>query len=191
VTGNSEALIYQRLRAHLGYLKLADAAEALPRVLDTARGQGLGLIAALEQLMAIEVESVEARRQTGRLRFASLPQPWALSDFDFSAQPGVDQALVRDLATLLASRRRVRHRPQPAHHRSPPMASDDAGELGELLTFLDDWLSGTDSTQLAASHHRFVGTDGYDLNQLRTDLARFTFLLGVDDGTQLFGLDRQ
>jgi DNA replication protein DnaC len=96
----SEAQIYQRLRAHLGYLNLPAAAEALPQVLDTARREDLSLTAALERLLAIEAESVEVRRQTGRLRFASLPQPWRLSDFDFSAQPGVDEALVRDLATL-------------------------------------------------------------------------------------------
>ena len=96
----SEAQLYQRLRAHLAYLNLPAAAEALPQVLDTARGQDLSLTAALERLLAIEAESVEARRQTGRLRFASLPQPWTLADFDFSAQPGVDEALVRDLATL-------------------------------------------------------------------------------------------
>jgi len=35
----------------------------------------------------------------------------------------------------------------------------------------------------------FVGTDNYDLTALRTDLVRFTFLLGHDDGEQLFGTD--
>jgi hypothetical protein len=34
---------------------------------------------------------------------------------------------------------------------------------------------------------RFAGTDGYDLTALRPDLARFSFLLGHDDGEQLFG----
>lgn len=63
----------------------------------------------------------------------------------------------------------------------------DAAELGELLTFLGDWLEGHDHAQLAASLHRFVGADGYDIDTLRTDLARFAFLLGTDDGTQLFG----
>lgn len=41
--------------------------------------------------------------------------------------------------------------------------------------------------QLAASFGRYVGTDGYDPTALRDDLARFTFLLGGDDGEQLFG----
>ena len=76
----------------------------------------------------------------------------------------------------------------PAH--DVRLDTTDALELGELLAFLDDWLSGNDNTLLATSLHRFVGTTGYDLNALRTDLARFTFLLGTDDGTQLFGPDK-
>ena len=35
-----------------------------------------------------------------------------------------------------------------------------------------------------------MGVDGYDLTEPRTDLARFTFLLGHDDGEQLFGTDQ-
>lgn len=70
------------------------------------------------------------------------------------------------------------------------MTTEDAVELGELLTFLNDWLGGTDNPALNASLRRFVGTDGYDLTELRADLARFAFLLGTDDGTELFGLDR-
>ena len=79
---------------------MPDAAEALPGLLDQARDQQVSVLAALEALLAIETEAVESRRQTGRLRFASLPEPWTLDQFDFSAQPGVDEALVRDLATL-------------------------------------------------------------------------------------------
>jgi hypothetical protein len=60
-------------------------------------------------------------------------------------------------------------------------------ELAEMLTFISQWLTGPDHAQLAASFGRFMGTDGYDLTQLRADLARFTFLLGHDDGEQLFG----
>jgi DNA replication protein DnaC len=96
----SEARRYQQLRGHLSYLKLNDAAEALPRVLDAARTERLSLTAALERLLEIEVEATEARQLAGRLRFACLPEPWTISDFDFSAQPGVDEKLIRDLATL-------------------------------------------------------------------------------------------
>ncbi len=96
----SEARRYQQLRAHLSYLKLGDAAEALPRVLDAARSENLSLTAALERLLEIEVNATEDRRLAARLRFACLPEPWTLGDFDFAAQPGVDEKLIRDLASL-------------------------------------------------------------------------------------------
>jgi hypothetical protein len=63
----------------------------------------------------------------------------------------------------------------------------DATELAEMLTFISSWLAGPDQDQLAHSFARFMGTDGDHLTELRTDLARFTFLLGQDDGEQLFG----
>jgi hypothetical protein len=62
---------------------------------------------------------------------------------------------------------------------------DDAMELGQLLQFLDDWLA-TDREQLGTSLARFIGTDGYGLEMLRDDLARFMFLLGETDGEGLF-----
>ncbi len=65
----------------------------------------------------------------------------------------------------------------------------DAAELAEALTFISQWRAGPDQAQLTASFGRFVGTDSYDLTALRSDLARFTFLLGSDDGEQLFGHD--
>ncbi len=48
-------------------------------------------------------------------------------------------------------------------------------------------LDHADAAELAASFGRFMGTDGYNLTELRTDLARFTFLIGHDDGKHLFG----
>jgi DNA replication protein DnaC len=96
----TQAECYQRLRAHLAFLRLPAAAEALPGVLDRVRQQNLPVVEALERLLAVEVEVTEARRLAARLRFACLPAPWRISDYDFSAQPGVDQALIRDLATL-------------------------------------------------------------------------------------------
>lgn len=94
------AAVYQRLRSHLAYLRLADAAEALPRVIDAARADQLDPTATLERLLAVEVDATEARRHANRLRFACLPAPYTLTGFDFSAQPGVEEAVIRDLATL-------------------------------------------------------------------------------------------
>jgi len=95
-----QAAVYQRLRTHLDTLKLCAAAESLTTVLDTAREEDLSLISAMERLLAIEVAAVQARRHAGLLRFASLPAPYAIEDFDFTAQPGVDEKLVRELASL-------------------------------------------------------------------------------------------
>lgn len=95
----AQASIYQQLRGHLATLKLEACAEALPRVLDEAATDGLTMTATLERLFAIEVTVAEARRLAGRLRFACLPSPASLDDFDYDAQPGVDRQLINELAT--------------------------------------------------------------------------------------------
>ena len=91
--------VYQKVRSHLAYLKLAAAAEALPGLLDEALKAKATHAEFLEQLLAVEVQATEARRLAGRLRFANFPAPWRLEDFDFSAQPSIDPTLLRDLAT--------------------------------------------------------------------------------------------
>ncbi|NLU84716.1 IS21-like element helper ATPase IstB [Rhodococcus sp. HNM0569] len=93
------ASLYQRLRGHLALLKLHDAAEALPTVLDQAAAEDLSMTAALDRLLSIEVDATEARRLAGRLRFACLPTPASLEDFDYDAAAGVDRKLIDELAT--------------------------------------------------------------------------------------------
>ena len=63
----------------------------------------------------------------------------------------------------------------------------DAAELAEMLTFLADWLSGSQKPILAKSLAAFVGTTAYTTDALRADLHRFAFLLGLSDGEELFG----
>ena len=89
--------VYQQLRGHLAYLKLAAAAEALPGHLEAANRNDIGHTEFLEGLLRVEVEATETRRWNARIRFANLPSPWQLDDFDFSAQPSIDQKLVREL----------------------------------------------------------------------------------------------
>jgi DNA replication protein DnaC len=95
----AQASLYQQLRSHLATLKLADAAEHLPAVLDEATAEHLSVTATLERLLAIEVNATAARRLAGRLRFACLPTPATLEDFDYDAASGVDPHLIADLAT--------------------------------------------------------------------------------------------
>jgi len=59
----------------------------------------------------------------------------------------------------------------------------DAAELAEMLTFLADWLSGTQKQALSDSLTAFAG---YPADTLCADLHRFAFLLGETDGEELF-----
>ncbi len=63
----------------------------------------------------------------------------------------------------------------------------DAAELAETLTFLADWLSGSQEPVLGKSLAAYVGHPAYNLDDLRANLHRFAFLLGETDGEQLFG----
>jgi DNA replication protein DnaC len=90
---------YQQLRSHLAELKLHAAAEALPAVLDQASAENLSLTVALERLLAVEVDASTARRLAGRLRFACLPTPATLADFDVDAAAGIDRKLINELGT--------------------------------------------------------------------------------------------
>ncbi|MEA2567486.1 MAG: hypothetical protein QOD49_2663 [Actinomycetota bacterium] len=96
----SEASTYQALRGHLATLRLAAAAEALPGELESARAGNKSHTAFLESLLNVEVDATVARRQASLARFACLPSPWRIADFDFDAQPAVDRKLVEELASL-------------------------------------------------------------------------------------------
>jgi DNA replication protein DnaC len=97
---NDAAAAYQRLRGHLAYLGLKAAADELPALLDEARDGRLSLLDALDRLMGTEAAAAESRRLASRLHWAQLPAPWRLQDYDFAAQPGADQAVIRELAAL-------------------------------------------------------------------------------------------
>lgn len=96
----TEASTYQDLRGHLAALRLGAAAEALPGELERARAEKFSHTAFAESLLSIEVDAARVRRQATLARFASLPSPWRISDFDFDAQPSVDRSMVMDLASL-------------------------------------------------------------------------------------------
>jgi hypothetical protein len=63
----------------------------------------------------------------------------------------------------------------------------DAAELAEMLTFLADWLSGSQKQAPHDSFAAFVGHPAYNTDDLCADLRRFVFLLGASDGEELFG----
>jgi hypothetical protein len=65
----------------------------------------------------------------------------------------------------------------------------DAAELADMLTFIGDWLT-SDPLTLTGSLEKFIASTAYTTGTLRTDLARFAFLLTGDDATHLFGEDQ-
>ena len=91
---------YQQLREHLHELKLTAAAEHLPAALDQAATDGLSHSEFLNRLVAIEVTASRQRRHDSLERFARLPGPWHVDDFDFDAQPGIDPKQIRELEML-------------------------------------------------------------------------------------------
>ena len=93
------ASTYQQLRQHLSELKLANAADALPLVLDQAAAENWTLTRTLEHLLRVEVTATDARRLAGRFRFANLPTGATLNDFDHDAASGVDRSLLAELGT--------------------------------------------------------------------------------------------
>jgi len=99
MTAATPASIHQQLKGHLTELKLADAAEALPRVLDQAQAEDWSLTQTLEHLLAVEVTATDARRLAGRFRFANLPTGATLDDFDLDAAAGIDRSLLTELGT--------------------------------------------------------------------------------------------
>ncbi|MCA1698219.1 MAG: ATP-binding protein, partial [Actinobacteria bacterium] len=92
--------LYQQLRGHLHYLKLAAIAEQLAPALETAERERPGYTEFLASLLKTEVDATEQRRLTGRLRFSKLPARKTLAQFDHDAQPSLDRRMIDELATL-------------------------------------------------------------------------------------------
>ena len=91
---------YQRVRSQLETLDLTTALMELDNALERARVDELAPTQVLEQLFALEISARHDRRVSTHLRFAGLPFRKRLEDFDFSAQPSIDQGLIGRLSAL-------------------------------------------------------------------------------------------
>jgi DNA replication protein DnaC len=96
----SDDTLYQQLRGHLHYLKLAAVAEQLAAALEHADHDRPGYTEFLAGLLKAEVDATEQRRLQGRLRFSKLPARKTLGQFDYDAQPSLDRRMIDELATL-------------------------------------------------------------------------------------------
>jgi hypothetical protein len=68
------------------------------------------------------------------------------------------------------------------------LRAEHAVELGELLEFLGNWFDHAPGV-LADALVNFCGA-GYTVEDLRADVARFSFLVGGDGERFVFGDDR-
>ncbi len=93
-------IAYERARDGLEALRMTAALDALDNLLETARIEELSPVTVVERLLHIELAARHERRVETNLKFAGLPYRQRLEDFDFDAQPSIDQDLIGRLATL-------------------------------------------------------------------------------------------
>lgn len=93
-------LSYERVRQGLEDLQMNTALEALDNMLEAVRVEELPPIELVDRLLDIELKARHDRRVSTNLKFAGLPYHQKLSDFEFDAQPSIDQNLMARLATL-------------------------------------------------------------------------------------------
>ena len=93
-------LSYERARSGLETLEMTAALGAFDNLLETARIEELPAVTVVERLLQIELAARHQRRVQTNLKLAGLPYRQRLEEFDFDAQPSIDQSLIGRLATL-------------------------------------------------------------------------------------------
>ncbi|MBM4438237.1 MAG: IS21-like element helper ATPase IstB [Actinobacteria bacterium] len=88
-----------RVLEHLRRLYLLHVADRLDGLLDDAARRDLSYMDFLDEILQAEAASKADKRVRMGIQIAHFPALKTLEDFDFAAQPGVDQRLVRELAT--------------------------------------------------------------------------------------------
>lgn len=92
--------LYEQIKADLGYLNLTAAQASFATLAEQARLEDWTHIDFLARLIAEQATADRDRRLAARLRYARFPFRRTIEEFDYDFQPGVDQKLVEDLATL-------------------------------------------------------------------------------------------
>jgi len=90
----------ERTRELLQTLGLTQMAVGLDRWLERAAAEHLPPVSVLAGLLEEEMAVRQDRYLNTRMRLAHLPFQKTLAQFDFSAQPSIDERQIRDLATL-------------------------------------------------------------------------------------------
>ena len=93
-------LIYEHLHHNLKLLKLMTFESILDNYLELAAKEGRSTIEIVDYLIDQELPSKDARSQALRTRMAGCPVEKRLEDFKFDYQPSLDQAVIKEIASL-------------------------------------------------------------------------------------------
>ena len=93
-------LVYEHLHHNLKLLKLTTFESILDNYLELAAKEGQSTIEIIDYLIDQELQSKDARSQAHRTRIAGFPVEKRLEDFKFDCQPSLDQAVIKEIASL-------------------------------------------------------------------------------------------
>ncbi len=90
---------YQHLQMNLERLKLTRLSERLDQLAEAAAKESWTYVEFLDQVLDVEVSARVERDVTMKTRLARFPFVKTLEQFDFSFQPALNEAQIRELAT--------------------------------------------------------------------------------------------
>jgi DNA replication protein DnaC len=93
-------LVYEHLHHNLKLMKLMTFESILDNYLELAAKEGRSTIEIIDYLIDQELQSKEDRSQALRKRIAGFPMEKRLEDFNFEFQPSLDQAVIKEIASL-------------------------------------------------------------------------------------------
>ena len=93
-------LLYQRVQASLGRLKLARIPDCLDRLAEDAAKHNWTYLDFLDRVLEAEVSARHERDVAMKTKLAHLPFLKTLDEFDFTVQPSIQERQIRELATL-------------------------------------------------------------------------------------------
>ncbi len=90
----------EKARSHLEELGLLSAVDFLDALLERAQRENSTYLDFLNALLETELTERQRRNVEVRSKLARLPYKKTLKEFDFTFQPGIDEKLIKELATM-------------------------------------------------------------------------------------------
>src|SRR3954465_1403021 len=92
-------IVHARVVDHLVRLRLGNVGERIDALLADAARSEPTYLDFLDRVLSDEISAKQRKRIAMGINIAHFPVVKTLEDFDFKAQPSVDQRLIRELAT--------------------------------------------------------------------------------------------